>query len=129
MEFIGKVRKGEIPLFPLKGKKDDWCAELKTKGIQSLPSIEQEVDNGEETEEKEPGTGYDYLLSIPVGSFRYDEKFKELERERDEKIKECDELSKSTPESLWLRELTALDLQLDVRNDTFLSLLIYDNDQ
>ena len=126
MEFIGKVRKGEIPLFPLKGK-DDWCAELKTKGIQSLPSIEQAVDNGEATEEKEPGTGYDYLRSVPIEWF-YDEKFKELERESDEKIKEYEELSKSTPKSLWLRELTALDLQLDVRNDT-LSLLIYDNDQ
>ncbi|PWA76091.1 DNA topoisomerase 2 [Artemisia annua] len=110
VDFIGKVRKGEIPLFPLTGK-DDWCAELKTKGIQSLPSI-----NGEATEEKEPGTGYDYLGDIPSGWFK-DEKFKELEQESKEKIKEYEEqyeeLSISTHVSLWLSELTTLDLQLD----------------
>ncbi|PWA83500.1 DNA topoisomerase 2 [Artemisia annua] len=110
VDFIGKVRKGEIPLFPLTGK-DDWCAELKTKDIQSLPSI-----NGEATEEKEPGTGYDYLGDIPSGWFK-DEKFKELEQESKEKIKEYEEqyeeLSISTHVSLWLSELTTLDLQLD----------------
>ncbi|PWA40306.1 DNA topoisomerase 2 [Artemisia annua] len=107
VDFIGKVRKGEIPLFPLTGK-DDWCAELKTKGIQSLPSI-----NGEATEEKEPGTGYDYLGDIPGGWFRDEKKFKELEQESKEKINEYEELSISTHVSLWLSELTTLDLQLD----------------
>lgn len=59
-----------------------------------------------------PGTEYDYLLSMAIGTLTY-EKMKQLWNERDTKKAEFDELTNTSPKSLWLRDLDALDNQLD----------------
>ncbi|PWA84476.1 Topoisomerase II isoform 3 [Artemisia annua] len=106
-KFIGKVLDQEIILFPLK-KKEQRCVELKDKKFQSLLSIEREVN---EEEKQEPG-GYDYLLSTPIDSFTYEKK-KELNKEIEEKKKKICELYLIEFKSLWLKDLDALDSQLD----------------
>ena len=67
MDYIGKVRDGEICLFPLR-EKDERCAELKEKGFQSSQSIAWMVHpvGRKVTKEEELRTGYDYLLSTTV---------------------------------------------------------------
>ena len=124
MNYIDKLCKGDICLF-FPREKGERCAELKRNGFKSLPS--QAVDNVEETEEEEPGTGYDYLLDIPALSFTC-EGIEELKQASDAMKKELEEITKSTSESLWLRDLDALDHQLDVRTEIS-SLLIFDNNQ
>ena len=125
-KFIRKVCEEEILMLPLK-KIDERCAELKDKGFQSLPSIARMAHRvgWEVTKEEELGTGYDYLLTIPIASYTY-KKMEELEQERDAKNKEFHELTNTSSKSLWLKDLDALIRQLDVRNET-LSLLIFNN--
>ena len=43
-----------------------------------------------------------------------------LQHEMDVKKKDFEELNKTSPKSLWLRDLDALDKQLDVRNKPYL---------
>ena len=107
--FIDKVLKGDIALFHLEGK-DKWCDELKGAGFQSLPSIENEVDHAKET--KEDVTGYDYLVSTPY------ETIEKLMQEMADKKTECEKLRNIRPQSLWIRDLDAIDFQLEKRNYT-----------
>nr|GFB58225.1 DNA topoisomerase 2 [Tanacetum cinerariifolium] len=78
---------------------------------------EEEVAAGEEKPQGNaskavPGTEYDYLLSMAIASLTY-EKIQKLQQERDIKKKEFDELTNTLSKSLWLRDLDALDHQLD----------------
>ncbi|GJY22388.1 DNA topoisomerase 2 [Tanacetum coccineum] len=65
---------------------------------------------------------------ITHGSFTR-EKIKELQEERNDKQKEFDALNIANPESLWLRELVALDeqLRIDVRNETYETFIFANN--
>nr|GEW52881.1 anaphase-promoting complex subunit 2 [Tanacetum cinerariifolium] len=136
VRFIREVVEGMIVVS--NKKKDDLYAELKVKGFTPLPketvleaSIAGAVDHvgREETEEEEevaagekkpqgnaskavPRTEYDYFLSMAIASLTY-EKMQKLQQERDAKKKEFDELTNTLSKSLWLRDLDALDHQLD----------------
>ncbi|KAF5822370.1 putative DNA topoisomerase (ATP-hydrolyzing) [Helianthus annuus] len=59
-----------------------------------------------------PGTEYDYLLSMAIGTLTY-EKMQQLWHERDTKKAEFDELTNTPSKSLWLRDLDSLNNQLD----------------
>ncbi|KAK9061834.1 hypothetical protein SSX86_019018 [Deinandra increscens subsp. villosa] len=59
-----------------------------------------------------PGTEYDYLLSMAIGTLTY-EKMQQLWNERDTKKAEFDELTNTPSKSLWLRDLDGLNNQLD----------------
>jgi DNA topoisomerase II len=137
VRFIREVVEGTIVVN--NKKKDNLCAELKDKGFTPFPketdltaSIAGAVDHvgREENEEEEevaagqeklqgnasktvPGTEYDYLLSMAIASLTY-EKMQKLREERDAKKKEFDELTNTLSKTLWLRDLDALDHQLDV---------------
>ncbi|GJU89399.1 DNA topoisomerase 2 [Tanacetum coccineum] len=113
-------------------KKDDLYAELNFKGFTPFPketvleaSIagavdhvgREEVPSGEEKPQGNaskvvPRTEYDYLLSMAIASLTY-AKMQKLQEERDAKKKEFDELTNTLSKSLWLRDLDALDHQLD----------------
>ncbi|KAL8262386.1 hypothetical protein R6Q59_023735 [Mikania micrantha] len=136
VRFIREVVDGTLVVS--NRKKAELCAELKAKGYTPLPkeavleaSIAGAVDHVEgsdETEEEEnteeekplagttsktiPGTEYDYLLSMAIGTLTY-EKMQQLWNERDTKKAEFDELTKTPSNSLWLRDLDALNNQLD----------------
>lgn len=140
MRFIREVVEGTLVVS--NRKKADLCAELKVKGYTPLPkeavleaSIAGAVDHVEGSDETEdgseeetiveekpavgtasktiPGTEYDYLLSMAIGTLTY-EKMQQLWHERDTKKAEFDELTKTPSKSLWLRDLDALNNQLDV---------------
>ncbi|GKE72567.1 DNA topoisomerase 2, partial [Tanacetum coccineum] len=98
--------------------KSEKCVELREKGFQSLPSIEWEAK--EEPQKKDDVAvkgydGYDYLLSLPIESFE-PEHIEKWEEERKAKDKKIEHLSTSTPKSLWLEDLAALDEQLALEN-------------
>ena len=116
MRYIGEAFARKI-LF--NKKRVEISADLKAKGFKSLPSIEEAANHvgWEETEEEEEvaAGGYDYLLAVAFAGVKRKELMK-LEEERDVKKKEFDELTKTTSEALWLRDLDALDDKLDVRN-------------
>ncbi|GKD23079.1 DNA topoisomerase 2 [Tanacetum coccineum] len=80
------------------GNIDELCQDLKRKGFKPFPAV------GEDTE-------YEYLLSIGYESMSH-KKIQELQQEIKAKKEEFDLLTKTSPESLWRIELTALDHQL-----------------
>ena len=114
MRYIGEAFARKI-LF--NKKRVEISADLKAKGFKSLPSIEEAANHvgWEETEEEEEvaAGGYDYLLAVAFAGVKRKELMK-LEEERDVKKKEFDELTNTLSKSLWLRDLDALDHQLDV---------------
>ncbi|GJY31925.1 DNA topoisomerase 2 [Tanacetum coccineum] len=121
LRFIKEVRNLDLAL----KSKDERCAELKTKGFKSLPSIAREVDGvGREETQEEQRTGYDYLLSIPLLTLEAKD-MKELEEEQDAMNKKIAYLQDaSIIKSLWLTDLHALEKQLVlVRNETLKDIL------
>ncbi|XP_071690080.1 DNA topoisomerase 2 [Rutidosis leptorrhynchoides] len=131
VRFIREVVEGTLVVS--NRKKADLWAELKKKGYTPLPkeakpTVAGDVnqEENEETEEQDDetekvnlqkenedsGTEYDYLLNMSIGTLTY-EKMKQLRDEKDKKKAEFDDLSKTPSNSLWLRDLDALDRQLD----------------
>ncbi|KAI9169979.1 hypothetical protein LWI28_020463 [Acer negundo] len=127
VRFILGVVSGEIIVN--NRKKADLFLELQQKGFTPFPknskSVEPPVagaiDETEETEENAEAVSsngvvkagdYDYLLSMSIATLTL-EKVQELLADRDKVNKEVDDLRKSTPESLWLKDLDALEIQLD----------------
>ena len=107
MKFIREVCKGEIVLS--NREYDEVRAELMKKGFKPQEKASKTV----------PGTEYEYLQSMGIGSLTY-VKMEKLQHEMDVKKKDFEELNKTSPKSLWLRDLDALDKQLDVRNKPYL---------
>lgn len=125
VRFILGVVNGEIIVN--NRKRADLLLELRQKGFTPFPknskSIEAVVAGAtDETEESEENpevvngvqsSDYDYLLSMAIGTLIL-EKVQQLLADRDKLNEEVDDLRKATPESLWVKDLDALDMQLDV---------------
>lgn len=125
VRFILGVVNGEIVVN--NRKRTDLLLELRQKGFTPFPknskSIEAVVagatDETEESEENPEAVNgvqsidYDYLLSMAIGTLTL-EKVQGLLADRDKLNEEVDDLRKATPESLWVKDLDALDMQLDV---------------
>lgn len=128
VRFILGVVKGEIIVN--NRKRADLFVELKQKGFTPFPkktkSVEPEVagatDDTEDTEDNSNSeaaatevriSDYEYLLSMAIGALTL-EKVQALLAERDKLNNEVDELRKATPKSLWVKDLDALEEQLDV---------------
>lgn len=109
-------------------KRADLFRELQQKGFTPFPknpiSVEAVVAGEIETEESEESpeavnlngvrsSDYHYLLSMAIGTLTL-EKVQELLADRDKLNKDVDDLRKATPESLWVKDLDALEMQLDV---------------
>ncbi|KAL9420945.1 hypothetical protein AB3S75_038503 [Citrus x aurantiifolia] len=124
VRFILGVVNGEIVVN--NRKRTDLLLELRQKGFTPFPknskSIEAVVagatDETEESEENPEAVNgvqsidYDYLLSMAIGTLTL-EKVQGLLADRDKLNEEVDDLRKATPESLWVKDLDALDMQLD----------------
>ncbi|GJX55363.1 DNA topoisomerase 2-like protein isoform X2 [Tanacetum coccineum] len=93
-KFAHEVWDGEFVF--LKKPKSEKCAELKKKGFKSLQSIKREAR--EETPPKEEDEDVEYI--------------EELEKERKATATKLEHLNAATPESLWRKDLVALDEQL-----------------
>ncbi|KAI5070065.1 hypothetical protein GOP47_0014408 [Adiantum capillus-veneris] len=128
VRFVISVVKGEIIVSSR--KMTELHHELKVKGFTPFPknskSIEPVVAGGGGTLEDEEsndlgealqgvGAGdYEYLLSLPIGSMTM-EKIQALCSGRDKLEASVEELRRATPKSLWIRDLEALENQLDVQ--------------
>ncbi|GAB4832566.1 hypothetical protein Ancab_006584 [Ancistrocladus abbreviatus] len=110
-ELVNELRiKGFTP-FPKKGK----TAESAAVGADD-ESEEAEENSGETTEatnsREAQASDYDYLLSMAIGTLTY-EKVQELCAEKDKVSQQLEELRMLSPESLWLKDLDALETALD----------------
>ncbi|KAH7570640.1 hypothetical protein ACOSQ2_019276 [Xanthoceras sorbifolium] len=127
VRFILGVVSGEIIVN--NRKKADLFLELRQKGFTPFPknsksveaAIAGAIDETEDTEENAEAVSsngvvkagdYDYLLSMAIASLTL-EKVQELLADRDKLNNEVDDLRKATPESLWAKDLDALEMQLD----------------
>lgn len=122
--FILGVVKGEIVVN--NRKRADLFLELQQKGFTPFPKKSKAVvagatDDTEENEENSETTStngvrasdYEYLLSMAIGTLTL-EKVQQLCADRDKLNEEVDNLRKTTPKTLWMKDLDALELQLDV---------------
>ncbi|KDP43495.1 hypothetical protein JCGZ_16782 [Jatropha curcas] len=130
VRFILGVVKGEIIVN--NRKRADLLLELQQKGFAPIPkkksaeavvagAIEDEPNVGsdevEENSETVTGNGvkasdYDYLLSMSIGTLTL-EKVQKLCADRDKISEDVENLRKTTPEELWLKDLEAFEKQLD----------------
>lgn len=115
--FILAVVDGEIIVS--NRKRADLFDELKRKGFTPLPttkSVEPEVAGAiDDTEENSHAviSDYHYLLNLAIGNLTA-ERVQKLCAERDELNKKVEDLRKETPRSFWMKDLDALERQLDV---------------
>ncbi|PWA48342.1 topoisomerase II [Artemisia annua] len=101
VRFMAEVLKGSIKTI---NREDDMIyADLDAKGFTYLSKETEPTPAGREK--------YGYLLSMPLASFSH-KTIEQLKKEMDETTQFLGELKESTPVSLWLRDLEALDHQL-----------------
>ncbi|RWW20128.1 hypothetical protein GW17_00015772 [Ensete ventricosum] len=127
VRFILGVVRGEIIVG--NRKRADLFLELQKKGFTPMPkkkkgvdaavagAVEEEEDQEEESPEVGKGgvkaSDYEYLMCMPIGSLTL-EKVQELCADKDRLVGEVDELRRTSAKSLWLKELDALEEELDV---------------
>ncbi|KAG7532682.1 Aldehyde dehydrogenase domain [Arabidopsis thaliana x Arabidopsis arenosa] len=113
-----------------KMKKADFVQELRQEEVRPFPKMAKPVeaavagatDGAEESEESSvapapsspfiPNSDYEVLWDIRSLTIEK-EKFKDLNAQRDQKMKAFEELGKTTPESLWLKDLEAFETELE----------------
>ncbi|CAM8927292.1 unnamed protein product [Rhodiola kirilowii] len=122
VRFILNVVEGKIIVN--NRKRAELFLELKQKGFTPFPKkrtveevIANDNDDADSSEDTEITKGvqasdYEYLLSMAIGTLTL-EKVQELCAEKDKLNDEVEELRGLSPKSLWLRDLDALEKQLD----------------
>ncbi|EME32653.1 DNA topoisomerase II [Galdieria sulphuraria] len=114
VRFILQVIQGEIKVANVKRK--DLIVTLTKHHFKKIYNNNTVSDNKDEEEEKEndseTGSGYDYLLSMPIWSLTQ-ERITKLTEERDKKIEEMKRLEQTAPSDLWLQDLEKLEQILD----------------
>ncbi|KAF9675568.1 hypothetical protein SADUNF_Sadunf09G0045700 [Salix dunnii] len=121
VRFILGVVRGEIIVN--NRKRAHLFLELHQKGFNPIPKkskavVAGETDDTEEAEDSPDVSGvrasdYDYLLSMAIGTLTL-EKVQQLCADRDKLNGEVDNLRKTTPRVLWVKDLEALEMQLDM---------------
>ncbi|KAK1619077.1 hypothetical protein QYE76_024594 [Lolium multiflorum] len=122
VRFILAVVNGEIKVN--NRKRAELFLELKQKGYASFPKNKKKNEpvaagatDDDEGDEENPAdaadaSGYDYLLSMSIGTLTL-EKVQQLIAQQENLRKEVERLSKTEPKELWLKDLDALDKELD----------------
>jgi len=122
VRFILAVLKGE--LIVSNRKKAELLAELHDSGFKGYENTNDDDDDSDDTNEVSIGKAgssldiaalskrYHYLLSLPLWSLTY-ERVATLRNELNEKETELIKLKNTTPASMWLRDLDALETALD----------------
>ncbi|KAK6933820.1 DNA topoisomerase, type IIA, domain A [Dillenia turbinata] len=120
VRFILAVVNGEIVVS--NRKRADLFLELRKKDFTPFPKKAKvaeadDADDAEENSELVSSKGvrandYEYLLSMAIGTLTL-EKVQELCAERDKMSQQVDALRKATPKALWLRDLDALENELN----------------
>ncbi|KAI4363914.1 hypothetical protein MLD38_020075 [Melastoma candidum] len=130
VRFILGVVRGEIIVN--NRKRADLFMELKEKGFTpngkksktddvAVAGATDQVEETEDSSEALPSedvkaSDYEYLLSMAIGTLTL-EKVQQLCADKEKLIGEVEELRKATPELLWLKDLQALEEQLDAQHE------------
>uniref|UniRef100_A0ACD5ZXR3 Uncharacterized protein n=1 Tax=Avena sativa TaxID=4498 RepID=A0ACD5ZXR3_AVESA len=104
--FILGVTRGDINV--LGRDRDDMVLELKQKGFAPLPNSSKRPGDGERV----ISSDYDYLLKTPVCIIS-PEKVNELYAEMSKLEEKKEEVRRATPRLLWMKDLDALEVELD----------------
>nr|XP_045084453.1 uncharacterized protein LOC123493985 [Aegilops tauschii subsp. strangulata] len=112
VRFILAVISGDIVVS--NRKRSELFLELKHKGYEPLP---KRKNTAKEVDEE---NDYEYLLAMPIGTLTL-EKVQELVARQKKLEDELESLGKATPEILWLRDLAALEKELDVSSSSLYS--------
>mgnify|MGYP000892098067 CR=1 FL=1 len=105
VRFILAVISGDI--IANNRKRAELFLELKQKGYEPFP---KRKNTAKEVDEE---NDYEYLLAMPIGTLTL-EKVQELVARQKKLEDELESLGKATPEILWMRDLAALENELDV---------------
>lgn len=121
VRFILAIISGDIKL--VKRNRAEQFLELKQKGYEPVPkrNITAEpvaVGGATEVDEGVHASDYEYLLAMAVGTFT-PKKVQELIAQQKKLEDEAESLGKATPKTLWLRDLDALEKELDVIDANF----------
>ncbi|KAM0844040.1 hypothetical protein ACQ4PT_057321 [Festuca glaucescens] len=87
----------------------EYYEKRKRKGFAPLPKSIERPEGGKRVTE----SGYDYLLSLPISSVD-PEKVHELYAETSTLEEKREEVRRATPSWLWMKDLDALEVELDV---------------
>ncbi|KAI9274543.1 DNA topoisomerase [Phascolomyces articulosus] len=90
-------------------KKEDIIADFEKHGLKRIyplkkRSILATEDADEEQQNKESGSGYEYLFSISVLGFTLQE-VQQLRSQREKKLEEIDGIKNTTPKQFWRKDL------------------------
>ncbi|XBI13016.1 DNA topoisomerase 2-like isoform X1 [Aegilops tauschii subsp. strangulata] len=122
VRFILAVISGDIKLF--KRNRAERFLELKQKGYEPFPKRNITPDpvavgGATEVDEGIHASDYEYLIAMAVGGTFTPEKVQELIAQQKKLEDEAESLGKATPKTLWLRDLDALEKELDVIDAKF----------
>lgn len=127
--FVEEVCKGELVVS--NRKRTELLNELRERGYDLFPKDEKKVEEDEENSDDdveesatdaELAKGYEYLLGMKIWSLTF-ERAEELRRQRGEKAVEVDTLEGTSPETIWLTDLDAIDEVLNERDADIASAL------
>ncbi|PNT68326.1 DNA topoisomerase 2-like [Brachypodium distachyon] len=110
VRFILSVGRGDITV--LDREAYDLVLELYRKGFSPFPTSSESPEGGKRV----LASDYEYLLSIPIGSMAR-EKLHELYAEKTELEEKIKEVRRSKPRLLWIKDLDALEVELDRFDD------------
>lgn len=120
VRLILAIISGDIEL--VKRNRAERFLELKQKGYEPFPmrniTAEPVAVGATEVDEGVHASDYEYLLAMAVGTFT-PEKVQELIAQQKKLEDEAESLGKATPKTLWLRDLDALEKELDVIDAKF----------
>ncbi|KAF8750223.1 hypothetical protein HU200_012478 [Digitaria exilis] len=115
-EIIVNNRKRADLFLELRQKKFDPFPKKKKQPEPAAVGATEEDEENEESPDAANGvdpSDYEYLLSMAIGTLTL-EKIQELNAEKEKLVNEVEELKKTTPNLLWLRDLDNFEKDLDV---------------
>jgi DNA topoisomerase-2 len=107
VRFILNVGHGDITV--IDRELDDLVLELQSKGFAPFPETSKKPEGVRSISARD----YEYLLSIPISSMTR-EKVHELYAETSKLEEKIKEVRGATPRLLWMKDLDALEAELDV---------------
>eukprot|EP00451_Oxyrrhis_marina_P028882 CAMPEP_0204363316 /NCGR_PEP_ID=MMETSP0469-20131031/40281_1 /ASSEMBLY_ACC=CAM_ASM_000384 /TAXON_ID=2969 /ORGANISM="Oxyrrhis marina" /LENGTH=1309 /DNA_ID=CAMNT_0051352055 /DNA_START=28 /DNA_END=3957 /DNA_ORIENTATION=- len=126
VRFILMVVNDELKIS--RKKRNDLIRELKSKGFKTMGEILKKMSLDEDEAEaepedpnaeakKEPKSGFDYLLGMPLWNLTM-EKVEDLRRQAAEKASELERLRLTSIQELWDRDLAALENALKMQDES-----------
>ncbi|KAJ1280587.1 hypothetical protein BS78_04G244200 [Paspalum vaginatum] len=113
-EIVVNNRKRADLFLELQEKKFDTFPKKKKRAEPvAVGAIEEEENEGSPEAAGVDSGDYDYLLSMAIGTLTL-EKMQDLIAERDKLVNDVEVLKNTPPKSLWLKDLDALERDLDV---------------